>query len=808
MADPTGGGYQVVVADEDDEGLSADDQRQQDVEEFLALAHERYRTIEDTEATLRQNMLDDLRFRASEQWPDHVRAMREQDNRPCLTVNRMPAFIRQVTNNQRASRPAVKVSPTGDAGDPEVAEVLQGVVRHIETKSDADVAYTTAGDHQVTMGRGYVRVVTDYLDDDPMQMDQEIKIQRVPNPFSVYVDPATQKPDGSDARYAFVVEDLPTEEYRSRYPDSELAGLSEFSGIGNTKPEWMPEGNVRVAEYFYIEEERQKVVVMMNASGETQIVPKADMGLEDDDPLKDESEAYTERELVHRRVKWCLINAVEILEGNDEGTAGREWPGKYIPIVPVTGDEININGVKDFRGVVRDSKDPQRMYNYWVSAETEMIALAPRAPFVGAEGQFEGHERKWETANVRNYPYLEYKQTGLSGQLAPPPQRQTWEPPIQAMTMAIAQSDNDLKATGGFHDASLGQRGPQESGRAIRSRQQQDEMANSHYLDNLARAVRQVGRILVDLIPKIYDTARVLRILGEDERPRSVMVFAGEENQPQGPEGEQVPPGVEGMYNVGIGRYDVTVSVGPSYQTRRQAGLDAMTQLVQAYPNVFPMIGDLMFGNMDVPGAKQMEARLKKSLPSHLAEGAEGEQIPPQAQAQMQQMQQQMQQVTAAYEEAQEALQTESVKEGAKVAIKERELAASAASQERDLQARVQLEQIKQQGENARTLARIEQGRASELLQSEIKRLDQMVARQVAASNREEERFDQLVFKEDAQAQQGGPPGGGAPPAPPGGGSLPSPPGGEASGGGPPAGASPVLPEGALPGPPGAGQGT
>ena len=750
MADPTGGGYQVIAVEDDDRDAGSDQRSEarEKVEEFLSLAQSRFRTVVDAESLLRQNMLDDLRFRASEQWPDHVRSMREQDNRPCLTVNRMPSFIRQVTNNQRASRPAVAVAPTGDQGDPEIAQVLQGIVRHIETKSDADVAYTTAGEHQVTMGRGYVRVITDYIDDDPTRLDQEVRIQRVQNPFSVYMDPATQNPDGSDARYGFVVEDLPVEEYKFRYPESALAALSNFTGTGNTAPEWMPEGNIRVAEYFYIQETRDVMVLIQNADGTTVRVPKA--MFERTDQGKDMLEQVTivtEREVVTREVKWALINAVEILEGDDSLTEGQVWPGKFIPIVPVTGDEININGVKDFRGVVRDSKDPQRMYNYWVSAETEMIALAPRAPFVGAEGQFAGHESKWQTANVRNYPYLEYKPTSLSGQLAPPPQRQSWDPPIQAMTMAIAQSDADLKATGGFHDASLGQRGPQESGRAIRSRQQQDEMANSHYLDNLGRAVRHVGRIIVDLIPKIYDTSRVMRILGEDDRQRGVMVFAGEENAPDQEMSEGLPEGVEGIYNVGVGRYDVTVSVGPSFQTRRQEGLDAMVQFVQAYPDAFPMIGDLLADNMDWPGAKQLAARLRKMLPEALQDEVDPSALPPEVKAQLEQMEMQLQEITKAYETAQEEIQTDQVKERAKLEIKELELAANAASQERDTQARVQIEQLRQQGENARALAKIEQNRASEVLQAEISRMDNMVARAVEHSNRQEDRYEKIALE-------------------------------------------------------------
>ena len=752
--DVTGGGFQVVVAEMESGENDAASQQQEELRVFLQAAQSRFKTVVDAESHLRQNMLEDLEFRASEQWPDNIKSMREQDNRPCLTINRIPQFIRQVTNNQRASRPAVQVHPAGNVANVELSEVVQGIVRHIEDRSDADVAYTTAGDHQVTMGRGYVRVVTDYIDDDPGSLNQEVKIKRVSNPFSIYMDPTAQSPDASDARYAFVVEDIPIAEYRFRFPDSELAELSEFTAVGNQKPEWMPEGNIRIAEYFYIEETREEMVLVLGPDGEQQRYPKALMQSTDPAELPPGVTIIAEREVTTRTVKWALINAVEVLQGNELGTAGKEWPGKYIPIVPVLGDEININGVTDYRGIVRDAKDPQRMYNYWVSAETELIALAPRAPIVGAEGQFEGHESKLRTANVRNYPYLEYKPRTIAGQLAPPPQRQVWEPPIQAMTAAIAQSDNDLKSTGGFNDASLGVRGAQESGKAIRNRQQQDEMANSHYLDNLARAIRQVGRIIVDLIPRIYDTARVMRINGIDEKPRTVMVYSGPDNQPNMEQEEQVPPAVERIYDVASQQYDVTISVGPSFQTRRQEALDSLVQFVQAYPDVFPMIGDLLAENMDWPGAQQVAARLKKSLPPNLQDEIDPSEIPPQVQAKMQGIENQLKQVMQAYQQTKQALDTDQAKAQAQVQIKQAELSAKAAEQERDLQSKLQLEEIKQQGESARTLAKIEQGRASELLQTEIQRLEGMITRNLEQSNREQDIYEQRMAQAQQQAQQ------------------------------------------------------
>ena len=779
--DPTGSGFQTVAEGPVDTDEAEGRGRRETLEQFLQLAQQRFRTVVEAEAMLRQNMLDDLRFRASEQWPPHIKSMREQDNRPCLTVNRLPQFIRQVTNNQRASRPAVQVKPAGSNANVDVAEVLQGIVRHIETKRGAAEAYTTAGEHQVTMGRGYVRIVTDYVADDPLQLDQEIQVVRVPNPFAVYLDPTSQASDYGDVRYGFVVEDLSREEYRLRYPDTDMASLSQFTSTGNAQEQWLPDGMIRIAEYFYVEERREVMVVMEGPDGARSKHPKADFKSTDPLQLPEGVTILAEREMTLRTVKWALINAVEILDGNEDKTAGVEWPGRYIPIVPVLGDEININGVTDYRGIVRDANDAQRMYNYWVSAETEMIALAPRAPFVAAEGQFEGHEAKWKTANVRNYPYLEYKPKTLAGQLLPHPQRQTWEPPIQAMTMAIAQSDNDLKATGGFHDASLGQRGPQESGRALRARQQQDEMANSHYLDNLARSVRQVGRVLVDLIPKIYDTARIMRITGLDEQQRSVMVFAGQENMPEEMASETtLPPGIEGIYDVGLGRYDVTVSVGPSFQTKREAGVEALVQFVQAYPNVFPMIGDLIADNMDWPGAKQVAARLKRLLPPQLQDEVEGAQIPEPVRAKMQQVEQQLQQVMEAYEQAQNTIATDRVKEESKADLKQRELAANAAAQERDLQAKMLLEAIKLGGESARTLAKNDQDRAGQILETKIAQLEQLITRNVDLSNREEDRFERLAgggpgpqASAPPPQQAGAPPRG--QPLPPGGGPAPPP---------------------------------
>jgi hypothetical protein len=678
-----------------------DEAQSETIRQFLAAGHKRFRTSAEAEAALRKEQLEDKRILSGEHWPEDIKARRLLDGRPCLTINRLPQFVRQVTNQQRQTRPAIQVNPVDSGADVDTAEVLQGVIRHIETISDADVAYASASYDQASIGRGYWRILTDYVDEHGF--DQELRIERIRNPFTVYMDPSCQKADYSDARYAFIIEDVPKDEYQQRYPNSQLASLTEFTSIGDQGVDWMPEGKIRIAEYFYVEEVKTPLSLVQLPDGSTEIVPIV--------PNVDGVKVLAKRDVMQRKVKWCVINAVEILEGNDDKTAGRDWPGKWIPIVPVLGDEIDINGQVDLRGMVRDGRDPQRMYDYWVSAETEMIALAPRAPYVGYEGQFEGHEKDWKQANVRNFAFLQVKPMTIGGQPAPFPQRQQFSPDIQAIVVATQQSDNDLKAVTGLYDPSLGQQGPQESGKAILARQRQGEIANSNYLDNLARAIRFTGRILVDLIPKIYDAPRILRILGADDQPRTIMVHAGQPPDPQRPKDKQaidMVKGLDNVYDLGTGRYDVTITVGPSYQSRRQEGAEAMIEVARANPQIVPVIGDLMFGAFDWPGARQIAERLKKVLPPQVQEPEDGQpQIPPQVQQQMHAAQQQIQQLGQQLQQAQMMLQTEAQKLAAEGQTKQMQLTSQERIAQMEMASRERIAAMSAQAQLAATGAKL-----------------------------------------------------------------------------------------------------
>lgn len=608
-------------------------------EKILEVAHKRFNLAAEANLEIRKVGLEDLEFRSGEQWPDQVKNQRNLDGRPCITINRLPQFIRQVTNDQRQNRPAIKISPVDDNADIETAKIIQGLIRHIEYDSNADVAYDTAFEGAVTNGFGYFKISTDYVS--PMSFDQEAKIDLISNAFSVYLDPYSVQPDGSDAQWGFVFEKISKEDNEAQYGDSEMASMTDWSSIGDNQQGWATDDSLRIAEYYYKDYENVEIYKLKN----NQIVLKSDY-----DDLKERGLVNEDMEILETRetkivvVKSCVINAVEILEMTT-------FPGSYIPIIPVYGDVLNVDGKVIREGIVRHAKDPQRMFNYWVSSETETITLAPKAPFIAAEGQIEGYEGQWATANTKNHSVLQYKPTTIGGVLVPPPQRNVQEPPIGAITNARMMAADDMKSTTGIYDTSLGARSGETSGIAIQRRNVQSQTSNFHYVDNLTRALRHAGKILLEVIPVIYDTPRTARILGEDNESKLVRI-----NEIFAKNGEQK------SYKIGHGKYDVTIETGPSYTTKRQEATESMIAMSGHNPKFAEVAGDLMVKNMDWPGAQEIAERLKKTLPPGIIESDdEAQEIPQEAQQQMQQMSELIEQLTANLNEAQEKISTSSM---------------------------------------------------------------------------------------------------------------------------------------------------
>jgi hypothetical protein len=591
----------------------------------------------------REDELDDLRFMAGSpdnnwQWPQDVLSTRGSvqgqtiNARPCLTINKLPQHVKQVTNDQRQNRPSGKVIPANDDADVEVAAIYDGIVRHIEYMSDADVAYDTACENQVTYGEGYIRVLTEYCDED--SFDQDLKIGRIRNSFSVYMDPMIQDPCGSDAQWCFITEDITKEEYERTYPDAMPCTSIQQQGVGDQAiSQWLAEDTIRIAEYFYVEYEKDELlqfpgeVTAFKDSMEAKQMQA--MGFE---PVR-------KRKVDRRKVMWIKTNGYEVLQES-------EWAGKYIPVVRVIGNEFEVDGEIHISGIVRNAKDAQRMYNYWVSQEAEMLALAPKAPFIGYGGQFEGYEHQWKTANTTNWPYLEVNPdvTDGAGSVLPLPQRAPPPLPQTGLIQAKLGASDDIKSTTGQYDSSLGQTSNERSGRAILARERQADVGTYHYVDNLARAVRYVTRQLVDMIPKIYDTRRVARIIGVDGETDMARI---DPMQPEPVRKIEDENGVviDKIYNPSVGKYDVVVTTGPSYMTKRQEAMDAMSQILQGNPNLWAVAGDLFVKNMDWPGADEMAERLRKTIdPAVLADQDEDPALQA-AQQQMQAMGQEMEQM-------------------------------------------------------------------------------------------------------------------------------------------------------------------
>lgn len=604
------------------------------IDEILRVARERFVLSEEAFSEIRSIALEDLEFRAGEQWPEGVKNERNLDGRPCLTINRIPQFIRQITNDQRQNRPAIRVSPVDDKADIETAKILQGMIRHIEYNSSADTAYDTAFEGAVTKGFGYFRIITDYVD--AKSFDQEILIKKIQNSFSVYPDPFAKESDGSDMNWCLVVEDVNKDDYDSMYSESELSQMQDWQGIGDQSEGWVSGKSCRIAEYFYKDYKETTIVLLSNG----QVIEKSQAK-----QLPPDITVLNERKASIPTVKWLKINGIEILEET-------EWLGQWIPIIPVYGDELNVNGKKILEGVIRHAKDSQRMYNYWASTETEAIALAPKAPYLVAEGQIKGFENQWREANRKNQAFLTYKPVSSGGTTIGAPQRNTYEPPVQAVSNARMLASEDLKATTGIYDAALGNRSNENSGVAIQRRNAQSQTSNFHFVDNLSRSLKHAGRILVDLIPKIYDAPRAARILGEDGEQEIVRI--NEEFEKNG----QIV-----NYELSRGKYDVAVDVGPSFATKRQEALTSMIDLTKTYPQIMGVAGDLLVKNMDWQGAQEISERLKKTLPPGVADDDKNkqQQIPPEMQAQMQQMGGMIDQLTQKLNEANEQIKTKSI---------------------------------------------------------------------------------------------------------------------------------------------------
>ena len=579
---------------------------------------EEFREIAEYEAQNRERWLEDLRFGfASDQWDEKLRRARQNNPhgaRPCLTVNKIPAHARQILNDMRQARASIKVLPVDDKADVETAEIIQGIIRHIEHVSNADQAYTIAAEYQVMMGVGYFRANTEYTD--PIYNEQEIRIQAIRNPFSVYMDPWGIDITGGDAKSCYVASQYPKTEFERRWPKAQMADVEKMGPTSASG--WFTDNGVRVAEYFWIEEYEDDYVLVNG------VAIKADKYDPSLGPVQRDAKAP------RQRVKWHLMTGAEIIDEGDK-------PGEFIPIVRVVGEDYDIDGERFVHGIVRRARDAQQMYNFTVSAIAERNALEPKAPWLIADEAVEGHEDEFGAANRENLPFLRYNAFREDGQPIPEPQRQFPVGANSALINQMQSSDADIQATIGQFAASLGEVSNEKSGAAIRQRQQVGDIATFHYPDNMSRAIRQCGRIIISQIPEVYDTPRIARILGEDGEAEQASLDPGIQ-------GAMEERGTSKVYNLGVGKYDVAVTTGPSYATKRQEGAERMQAYLQGNPALWGVIGDLAVKLDDTPYSEEMAKRLRATIPPEIRQDEEeAEALPPEAMQQIQQAEQALQ---------------------------------------------------------------------------------------------------------------------------------------------------------------------
>ena len=629
--------------------------RSSEDQDFLKEAQDEFDRIAEIENDNRENYADDIAFaRHGEQWPEAIRKEREMDGRPCLTINRMNSFIRQVVNDSRQNKPSVKAKPVDDMADPETAKVLDGLFRNIEHISKADIAYDTAVENAVSGGFGYIRVNIDYADEDAFDLD--ILIERVANPLSVYGDPDSTGADGSDWEKAFIVDKYSKAQFERRWGDKSQVDWDD-DAWSNAGSQWRDDESCMVAEYWHCTyEDRTRLMAVDTRDGSKHVYDKKDFEKSEDLMMLAQMgvlQILNERTSKAKRFQQAIMTGVEVLEKKD-------WPGRYIPIVPVYGDEYWIDGRRYLRSLIHPAKDAQRMYNFWRTNSTELVALAPRVPFIGRVGTFNSDSEKWASVNTKSHAYLEFD-TEM-------PQRQPLDMGVAAGSLQEAlNASDDMKSIIGMYDASLGARSNETSGKAIMARQREGDIATFHFTDNLTRAIRQTARIVLDLVPHVYNKERIIRVLGEDGSESTVKVNAPAPKMDKEGEPEKDDMGnvIMQLHDLTVGKYDIQCVAGPSFTTRREEAAMQMTEMVRAFPMAAPYVADIMAKNFDWPGADEIAERLEALNPLKAQEnaGPPPEMLKMQAEMQSKQMDAQAKQASAQADMQAKAAELEMEKE-------------------------------------------------------------------------------------------------------------------------------------------------
>ena len=624
--------------------------------EFMIEARKRFDTARKGWQKIREDAITDLKMATGDQWNPTVRNDRLEQGLPVLTFNRLAPFIQTITNRVRQQRPQPQVNPVSEGADQQTADVLEGILRHIHYASQADVAYDCAVEYSATCGWGFYEITTEYTDD--QGFEQEPRIRRIRDPLQVYFDPAAVEPDFSDAKWCFIRTYISREEYEERFGKEPPV---PFDGDTEAQREWFDKEYVWIAQYWTVgEKTRTRVGLADGRVGYEDEFEEADVAPEN---------VLNRRDVPDRKIDCYTIDGARVLEH-------QEWLGRWIPIVPVLGAEKIVDGKRQFVSLIRYVHDPQKLLNAYKTGMATNIGIQDNSPWVGVKGSFK--DSKWRDA--RPSKYLEYEPVSIDGQPAPPPQRNIAEPPIQALTMAAMAEADDIKAGMGYVDNLVAPSRNDLSGIAVQRRSHQAELTNYHFQDNLERSQWHCARILLDLIPKVIDTPRIMRILGKDGSVSQAVVGLQAHLQQNLMNGQNELPGFAGQrfHLLDAGRYDVTVTSGPSYTTKIEQQTDEMTEMFQANPTLFPLYADIWF---KLKGYDDLAERAEIMLPPQVAQAqqAKAQGVPPQAAAQIAQLSAQNQQLQQGIQQVMQILQSKQVEVQGKIAVEQAKTAGNLA---------------------------------------------------------------------------------------------------------------------------------
>ena len=578
--------------------------------DIIARAQDNFKSCLDWEALSRQRFKEDMRFLFADsdnqdQWEPTVKARRHMATQPMITINKVHTHWLMIVNQMKENKPSIQVHPTNGEASYEAAQIYEGLIRHIEYKSNAKVAYDIASEQQVGGGIGYVQVITKYADDSTF--DQEIYIKEIPDALSVYLDPHIKKRDGSDAKYAFIYEDMPRKEFERKYPNIKVP-------TSNGNQQWVTKDIVKVATYYEKETRKEWLYSITNDDGSVKFMRESDITIEErklfNEIIRQNGEGIDRRRIDKHVIRKYLIGGTEVLE---KGI----WPGTYIPIARQVGEEVIIEQRLDRKGIVRYMKDAQRAYNYNASAALEYGALQSKSPYLAPVEAINGLENYWATANTENHAYLPYNSADEQGNPVPTPSKAPAPTGATVYTEGMATANMEMSMASGQYEQTFGQQSQELSGVSIDKRIKQGNRATFHFQDAQANTVQFVGKIIIDLIPKIYDTKRIVRILGEDGSEDQIMVDP-EAQQAIVQKEEEADAKVKTIFNPNVGKFDVVAECGPSYDTKRAEAFDSMTKLLVAQPALSQVIGDLYMGSADFPGADKLQERMRNWIPQSI----------------------------------------------------------------------------------------------------------------------------------------------------------------------------------------------